>query len=136
MKKCCTWTRWREDKGIPLIIDNAYGTPFPDIIYTEAKPRWNDNTVVCMSLSKFGLPNLRTGIVIAREEIASAIADINGVMHLAPGGIGARLAMDLVRNGEIMQMSREIVQPFYHRKAHRTPGTFPRGTRRCPLPHP
>ncbi len=106
-----------EDRGIPLIIDNAYGTPFPDIIYTEAKPMWNENTVVCMSLSKFGLPNLRTGIVIAREEIASAIADINGVMHLALGGIGARMAIDLIRSGDIMQMSHEIVQPFYHRKA-------------------
>jgi valine--pyruvate aminotransferase len=108
------------DKGIPFIIDSAYGTPFPDIIYTDAQPWWNPNTVVCMSLSKFGLPNLRTGIVIAREEIASAIGDINGVMHLAPGGLGARLAVDLVRSGEIMQMSREIVQPFYQRKAMQT----------------
>jgi valine--pyruvate aminotransferase len=113
-----------EDRGIPLIIDSAYGTPFPDIIYTEAKPLWNDNTVVCMSLSKFGLPNLRTGIVIAREEIASAIADINGVMHLAPGGIGARMAMDLVKTGEIMKMSREIVQPFYQKKAEQALGLF------------
>ncbi len=105
------------EKGIPFIIDNAYGTPFPDIIYTEAQPLWNSNTVVCMSLSKFGLPNLRTGIVIAREEIASAVSDINGVMHLAPGGLGARLAMELVRDGEIMQVSRELIQPFYRRKA-------------------
>jgi len=109
-----------QEKGIPLIIDNAYGTPFPDIIYTEAQPLWNENTIVCMSLSKVGLPNLRTGIVIAREEVTSAIADINGVMHLAPGGMGPRIAIDLVRNGEIIQMSREIVKPFYHRKALQT----------------
>ena len=108
------------EKGIPFIIDNAYGTPFPDIIYTDAKPIWNSNTVVCMSLSKLGLPNLRTGIVIAREEIASAISEINGVMSLAPGGIGARMAMDMVRSGEIMQMSQEIIQPFYKRKAFQT----------------
>jgi valine--pyruvate aminotransferase len=104
-------------RGIPLIIDNAYGTPFPNIIYTEAEPLWNENTVVCMSLSKFGLPNLRTGIVVARKEIASAIADMNGVMNLAPGGLGARLAMELVRSGDIMQVSRELIQPFYRRKA-------------------
>lgn len=109
-----------QEKGIPFIIDNAYGTPFPDIIYTAAKPLWNKNTVVCMSLSKLGLPNLRTGIVIAREEIATAISDINGVMHLAPGGIGARLAIDLVRSGEIMQISQETIQPFYERKALQT----------------
>ncbi len=109
-----------QDRNIPFIIDNAYGTPFPDIIYTDAKPIWNSNTVVCMSLSKLGLPNLRTGIVIAREEIASAIAEINGVMHLAPGGVGARMAMEMVRSGEIMQMSQDIIQPFYHRKAMQT----------------
>lgn len=113
-----------QDKGIPFIIDNAYGTPFPDIIFTEAQPRWNPNTVVCMSLSKLGLPNLRTGIVIAREEIASTIAQFNGVLHLAPGGIGARLAMEMVRSGEIMKISQEIVQPFYKRKAFETLDLF------------
>ena len=112
------------EKGVPLIIDNAYGTPFPNIIYTEAQPLFNDNTVVCMSLSKFGLPNFRTGIVIASEEIASAIADINGVMCLAPGGLGARMAIDLVCSGEIMQLSRDIVQPFYKRKAFQTLAWF------------
>lgn len=108
------------EKGVPLIIDNAYGTPFPNIIYTEAQPLWNENTIVCMSLSKFGLPNLRTGIVIAREEVASAISDINGVMCLAPGGLGARMAIELIRSGEIMRISREVVQPFYRRKAFQT----------------
>ena len=109
--------RLAREKEVPFIIDNAYGTPFPNIIYTEAQPLFNSNTVVCMSLSKFGLPNLRTGIVVAREEVASAIADINGVMCLSPGGLGARMAIDLVRDGEIMQMSREIIQPYYRRKA-------------------
>jgi valine--pyruvate aminotransferase len=109
-----------KEKGIPFIIDNAYGTPFPDIIYTEAEPLFNSNTVVCMSLSKFGLPNLRTGIVIAREEIASAIADINGVMNLAPGGIGSRMALEMVRTGEIIRIGREIIKPFYQRKAFQT----------------
>jgi len=107
-------------KGIPFIVDNAYGTPFPNIIYTEAQPLWNPNTVVCMSLSKFGLPNLRTGIVIANEDIAGAISDINGVMCLAPGGLGAKLAIELIRDGEIMRISQEIVQPFYRRKAQQT----------------
>ncbi len=107
-------------KGVPLIIDGAYGTPFPNIIFTDAQPFWSPNTILTMSLSKFGLPNLRTGIVIAREEIASAIGDINGVLNLAPGGAGARLALEMVRSGEIMRISKKIIQPFYKRKAFRT----------------
>lgn len=38
--------------NVPLIIDNAYGTPFPNIIFTETQPFWNENTIVCLSLSK------------------------------------------------------------------------------------
>ena len=57
-KKCAT-------AGIPLIIDGAYGLPFPGMIYTPATPFWNDNTILCLSLSKLGLPGVRTGIVVA-----------------------------------------------------------------------
>jgi valine--pyruvate aminotransferase len=102
---------------IPLIIDNAYGTPFPNIIFTKAKPFWNKNTIVCMSLSKFGLPALRTGIVVAGEEIITIISQTNAVMNLAPGSMGAVIATDLVRNGGIIRLSRDIIKPFYEKKA-------------------
>ena len=31
---------------IPLIIDGAYGLPFPGIIFNQAKPHWNNNTIL------------------------------------------------------------------------------------------
>jgi valine--pyruvate aminotransferase len=103
-------------KGVPLIIDNAYGTPFPDIIFTDADPIWNPNTIVCMSLSKLGLPGVRTGIVVACEEITEMVARVNAVMSLAPGGVGTAIIADMVRSGAIIRMSREVVRPFYERK--------------------
>ena len=102
---------------IPLIIDNAYGTPFPNIIFTEAKPLWNEHTVVCMSLSKLGLPATRTGIVIANEEVIAMVSRVNAVMSLAPGSMGAAIATSLVRSGEIIRLSRDIIKPFYQKKA-------------------
>jgi len=105
--------------GVPLILDNAYGTPFPDIIFTDARPVYNENTIVCMSLSKFGLPSSRTGIVIANERVIRAVTEVNGIVALSPGGMGASLAMELVRTGEIIQISRDIVKPFYKQKADR-----------------
>jgi len=104
-------------KGVPLIVDNAYGTPFPNIVFTDAEPLWNENTIVCMSLSKLGLPGVRTGIVIARPEIVEMVARVNAVMSLAPGGVGPALITDLVRSGEIVRLGREIIRPFYQRKA-------------------
>ena len=104
-------------RGIPLIVDNAYGLPFPHIVFTEAEPLWNDNIIVCMSLSKLGLPGTRTGIVIARPEIVEMIARVNAVMSLAPGSMGTAIATDLVRSGEILRISRDVIRPFYENKA-------------------
>lgn len=81
--------------NIPLIIDNAYGVPFPGIIFTQTTPRWNDNTILCMSLSKLGLPGARCGI-IANEELISAITNVNGIISLAPGGIGPAMALEML----------------------------------------
>jgi len=103
-------------KGIPLIVDNAYGMPFPNIVFTEAEPRWNENTILCMSLSKLGLPGVRTGIVIARPQVIEMIARVNAVMSLAPGGVGPALLTDLVRSGRIIDLAHDVVQPFYRRK--------------------
>jgi len=105
---------------IPLIIDNAYGMPFPNIIFTEAKAVWNENTIFCMSLSKLGLPALRTGIVIANEEVITMVSRMNAVMSLAPGGMGAAIAADLVRTGEIINLSRNVITPYYLQKARTT----------------
>jgi valine--pyruvate aminotransferase len=106
-------------KGIPLIIDSAYGTPFPNIIYSDAQPVWDENIVLCLSLSKFGLPSLRTGIVVARKEIIRVITRMTSVFSLAPGSLGPALAMDLVKSGEITRVSNDLVKPFYQRKAKR-----------------
>jgi valine--pyruvate aminotransferase len=108
-----------EKNDVPLIIDNAYGMPFPNIIFTEAKLIWNQNTILCMSLSKLGLPGMRTGIVIANEEVIRAIGKFNGIINLALGSFGPALALDLVTSGEIIRMSNTVIKPYYQRKAER-----------------
>ena len=106
-------------QGVPLIIDNAYGTPFPNIIFSEAHPVWDENIVLCLSLSKFGLPTLRTGIVIAKEETIRVVSRMTSVLSLAPGSLGPALALDLVKSGEITRVSNDVVKPFYKQKSDR-----------------
>ena len=119
-------SRLARARGIPLIIDNAYGMPFPNIVFTDADPLWDENTIVCMSLSKLGLPGVRTGIVIAREEIIEMVARVNAVMSLAPGGVGPALLTDMIRSGEIIDLSRDVVRPFYERKMQEVVAADPR----------
>ncbi len=105
------------EHDIPFIIDGAYGTPFPNIIFTEAEPVWDEHIVLLLSLSKLGLPGARTGIVIANPRITAAIASMNAIASLAPGNIGAGIALDMASSGEIIRLSREVIRPFYLRKA-------------------
>jgi len=102
--------------NIPLIVDNAYGQPFPNVIYADAELRWNDNTVLCMSLSKLGLPGARTGIVIANEDITNTISALSGIITLAPNSVGAALMTRMIEDGEIEHLSENIIKPFYRQQ--------------------
>ncbi|HSH43977.1 MAG TPA: valine--pyruvate transaminase, partial [Arenicellales bacterium] len=102
--------------GIPLIVDDAYGAPFPNIIFSSATPVWDSNTILCLSLSKLGLPGVRTGIIVANREIIRALSSMAAIMSLAPGSFGPALALDLVRSREIISLSNEVIRPYYQHR--------------------
>lgn len=101
---------------VPLIVDSAYGLPFPRILFGEATPHWDDNTILCLSLSKLGLPGVRTGIVVARPEIIDALSGMNAVTSLAVGSVGPVMLRRLVGSGRLLRLSREVIQPFYRQR--------------------
>lgn len=104
-------------RGIPLIIDNAYGAPFPGIIFTDAQPFFGDNVILTLSLSKLGLPGTRNGIVVAPPEIARAISSMTAITGLANPSMGQRIALPLIESGEILKISAEVIRPYYLRKS-------------------
>ncbi|CZF86778.1 valine--pyruvate transaminase [Grimontia marina] len=106
--------------NIPLIIDNAYGVPFPNIIFEDVKPFWNENTIMCSSLSKLGLPGVRCGIIIAQEEIITALSNINGIVSLSPCGVGPALALEMIKTRDLLSLSETVIKPFYQKKAKRS----------------
>ncbi len=102
---------------IPLIIDNAYGMPFPNIIYSDVNLNWDNNTILCFSLSKIGLPGMRTGIIVADAKVIEAVSAMNAVVNLAPTRFGAAIATPLVENDRIKQLSDNEIKPFYQQQA-------------------
>jgi valine--pyruvate aminotransferase len=105
--------------GIPLILDNAYGAPFPGIIFAEATPFWDEHVILTLSLSKLGLPATRTGIVIGPPEIIRAMSSMNAITGLSNTNIGQQITLPLLESGEILRLSREVVRPFYQEKCQR-----------------
>jgi len=102
--------------GVPLIIDCAYGAPFPGIVFVDVKPHWNDNVIYCLSLSKLGLPGVRTGIVVARAEIVEALTQLTATLQLAVGSVGPQLVGALIRSREILTLSRDFIMPYYRNR--------------------
>ncbi|GAB1259006.1 valine--pyruvate transaminase [Aurantivibrio plasticivorans] len=98
---------------IPFVLDCAYGAPFPNITFTEAKPFWNEQTILVLSLSKLGLPGARTGIVVASEEVIQAYVKANTIMTLAAGNLGPTIAKQLLRNKAMEPLCEDVVRPFY-----------------------
>ncbi len=108
--------RLAQQHQIPLLIENAYGVPFPGIIFSDVRPLWNPNTILCMSLSKLGLPGARCGIIIASEPVIDAIGNLNGIISLAPGGIGPAIAHQMIMRNDLLRLSQEVVRPFYQQR--------------------
>jgi len=105
--------------GIPFILDSAYGGPFPNIVFPPADNLWDENTIACLSLSKLGLPGLRTGIIVADENVIRAVTAANAIVSLAPGSAGPELVCTMVENGSILDLSDHVIRPYYQEKVKR-----------------
>lgn len=102
-----------EKADVPLIIDGAYGLPFPGILFSEARAHWNENTILVLSLSKLGMPGVRTGIVIANEEVINAFVNANTLVSLSCGNLGPSIMKSLFKSEKILALSNSAIKPFY-----------------------
>lgn len=103
--------------NLPLIVDNAYGMPFPNIIYSDTTLTFDDNIILCFSLSKVGLPGVRTGIVVASPQVIKAVCAMNAVINLAPVRFGATIAKSLFDDDRIATLSNDTIKPFYQQQS-------------------
>jgi valine--pyruvate aminotransferase len=104
-------------RDVPLIVDGAYGLPFPRIVFTPATPVWDEDVILLLSLSKLGLPGVRTGIVVARPEIVRALGAATAVTSLAVGSVGPVLVRDALASGELTRLAATVVEPWYRARA-------------------
>jgi len=48
------------------------------------------------------------------------VSGANAIVNLATNSFGPMLTADIVRSGEIIELSREVIQPFYKQKMEQT----------------
>ena len=115
--ECQQLDRIASHHDVPLVIDSAYGTPFPNIIFNDVSPLWNENCIVCMSLSKLGLPGARTGIVIANEDVIRYFSNMTAITSLAPAGTGAEIVNQMILDQALLPLCHDVIRPFYKARA-------------------
>jgi len=120
-------------RGVPLIVDAAYGEPFPGIQFAESGLIWNGNVVLCLSLSKLGLPATRTGIVVAQEEVIEAVTAYNATASLAPASTGAVIVEPLLASGKLEALCSEVIRPFYAERSREAVERLQEACRDLPL---
>lgn len=100
-------------RDVPLLIDNAYGEPFPGIGERALPPRWHDNVINCFTLSKAGLPGERIGFAVGPDRyigpMVSSVA--NSALH-APRLVQATVARAL-SSGALDELVSSAIRPFY-----------------------
>lgn len=109
--------------GVKLAIDGAYGRPFPAMVYEGGRSDSSDydfyfepGIISVLSLSKAGLPGVRTGIVIAEKEIISMIGKMNAVMQLSTPTVGPALLKGAFEDGSFVTLCNESVLPYYQKR--------------------
>jgi valine--pyruvate aminotransferase len=96
-----------------VMIDHAYGAPFPQVAETLTPPVWHENIINCFSLSKAGLPGERIGFAIgARRHINAMVSFIaNSSLH-APQLPQLVLASSL-ETGCLDELAASVIKPYY-----------------------
>lgn len=102
---------------IPLIVDNAYGHPFPGVIHTNFKPNWEPGMIFSISLSKLGLPGTRTSIIVADPHIIRALSNMNASIALANGNFGQAILTPLLKDNSLPNLCQQTILPFYRQRS-------------------
>ena len=106
-------TRRAEEAGIPLIVDCAYGEPFPGIAFEPHHLPWSPALIACFSLSKLGLPGMRLGIVVASEPVVRAMTNFNTALMLSVNPLGAALVSELFEGDALELQVTAPIKTFY-----------------------
>lgn len=109
-------SRWTARQGVPLLIDNAYGLPFPGILFREVSMPWAEHHIYVMSLSKLGLPGTRTAVVVAEEKTARAVTSWMAMTGLANGNFGQAIVRPLLQDGTLLHAVQHSIRPFYENR--------------------
>ncbi|WP_406839912.1 aminotransferase class I/II-fold pyridoxal phosphate-dependent enzyme [Streptomyces sp. AHU1] len=105
-----------ERRDVPLVLDHAYGEPFPGVVQTRLAPVLHSHVINLFTLSKAGLPGERIAFAIGPAELVDPMVSFiaNSALH-APQLLQAAVERSL-RTREIDTLTTQHIKPYYKAK--------------------
>lgn len=100
-------------KSCSLLIDQAYGGLFPNIMQKSLKLDFFPEAIYSFSMSKMGFPGGRVGIIVADEEVIDKLADAAAVSSLSPNSIGCAITNKFLSEVNWSKLVQQSVKPYY-----------------------
>lgn len=101
---------------VPVLIDSAYGPPFPALNFAPMTPQFGDNIIHCMSLSKAGLPGERIGIAIGDPKLIGILESFQTNACIHSSRYGQAIAAKAISSGKLTHIATNVIRPHYQRK--------------------
>jgi valine--pyruvate aminotransferase len=105
--------RIAEERDVPLLLDHAYGEPFPQICRTAVPPPWHSNVINCFTLSKAGLPGERIGFAIGPERYITEMVSFLSNSSLHASRLAQVAVANGLRSGSLDRLVSTVITPFY-----------------------
>ncbi|MDJ1173836.1 valine--pyruvate transaminase [Roseofilum capinflatum] len=102
--------------NVPVLIDSAYGPPFPALNFTEMTPQFGGNLLHCMSLSKAGLPGERIGVAIGDPGLINILEAFQTNLCIHSSRYGQAIAARAIQSGQLANFSETVIRPHYQSK--------------------
>jgi valine--pyruvate aminotransferase len=101
---------------VPVLVDSAYGPPFPALNFTEMTPVFDEGIIHCMSFSKTGLPGERIGVAIGAPEVIQALECFHTNASLHSSRYGQAIAALAVGSGRLADIATTVIRGHYAEK--------------------
>jgi valine--pyruvate aminotransferase len=105
-----------ERNDVPLVVDHAYGEPFPGVVETRVAPVLHPHVINLFTVSKAGLPGERIAFAIGPAELIDPLVAFiaNALLHtpqLAQSAVERAIA-----TRHIDVLTSEHIRPYYQAK--------------------
>ncbi|MEO6502532.1 MAG: aminotransferase class I/II-fold pyridoxal phosphate-dependent enzyme [Jatrophihabitantaceae bacterium] len=105
-----------QERDVPLVLDHAYGQPFPAVAETPVGPVWHSHVINCFTFSKVGLPGERLGFAIGPVEAIAPMVSFTANAALHAPALIQTVAQRALASREIDVLTAEFITPYYRNK--------------------